>query len=117
MRDPLSRIARLFVPGGAIEAGETPAIAAAREAFEETGHRVQIDSTSEVVAHYPYEWDGVLVQVTTHFFRGSLVEPDRSPAPVTDASYNEGVIWLPVSEVRTALGFHPTILSAIEQLI
>jgi tRNA(adenine34) deaminase len=117
MRDPQTRIARLFAPGGAIEPGETAAMAAAREALEETGYRVQIDRASEVVAHYPYEWDGVLVQVTTHFFRGSLADPEAPPEPVTDASYHEGVIWLPLSDVQTQLGFHPAIFSAIAQLL
>lgn len=117
MRDPQTRIARLFAPGGAIEPGETPAMAAAREALEETGYRVRIDAESELVARYPYEWDGVLVQVTTHFFRGALVHPEAPPEPVTDASYHEGVIWLPVSNVQAELGFHPAIFSAIARLL
>jgi tRNA(adenine34) deaminase len=117
MRDPRSHVVRLFAPGGAIEPGETPAMAAAREALEETGYRVQIDATSEVVAHYPYEWDGVLVQVTTHFFRGTLTDPSAPPQIVSDASYHEGVIWLPLSEIHTELGFHPAIFSAIAQLL
>jgi tRNA(adenine34) deaminase len=117
LRDPRTRVARLFVPGGAIEAGETPAMAAEREAFEETGYRIRIDPASEVVAHYPYEWDGVLRQVTTHFFRGSLIDPSAPPEIVSDASYHEGVIWLPVSEVHVQLAFQAQILSAIQQLV
>jgi tRNA(adenine34) deaminase len=117
LRDPQTRVARLFVPGGAIEAGETPAITAAREALEETGYAIGVDSESEVVAHYPYEWDGVLKQITTHFFRGSLVEPDAEPSRVDDATYHEGVIWLPVSQIAADLGFHPVMLAAIERLV
>jgi 8-oxo-dGTP pyrophosphatase MutT (NUDIX family) len=117
LRDPRTRIARLFVPGGAIEAGETPVMAAEREAFEETGYRIRIDAESEVVAHYPYEWDGVLRQVTTYFFRGSLIAPDAPPEAVSDASYHEGVVWLPLSEVQKELAFEPTILSSVQQLV
>lgn len=117
MRDPQTRVVRLFVPGGAIEAGETPTIAAARETLEETGYRVRVDAESEVVAHYPYEWDGVLRQITTYFFRGSLVDPELKPAPVDDANYNEGVVWLPVREIPSALGFNDVMRTAIERLL
>jgi tRNA(adenine34) deaminase len=117
MRDPSTRVARLFVPGGAIEVGETPAIAAEREALEETGYRLRVDAESELVAHYPYEWDGEPRQIVTHFFRGQLLEPDAEPSPVDDANYHEGVVWLPLSEIAATLGFNAVILSAIEQLL
>jgi tRNA(adenine34) deaminase len=117
MRDPRTRVVRLFVPGGAIESGETATIAAARETLEETGYRVRIDAESEVVAHYPYEWDGVLRQITTYFFRGSLIDPDLEPAFVDDANYHEGVVWLPVTDIPRALGFNDTMRSAIERLL
>jgi tRNA(adenine34) deaminase len=117
LRDPLTREARLFVPGGAIEAGETPVIAAAREALEETGFAIRVEPASELIARYPYEWNGHLMRVTTHFFRGSLVEPEAEPRRVDDASYHEGVIWLPIAEVPNALGFHSVICGAVQKLI
>jgi tRNA(adenine34) deaminase len=117
MRDPRTRVVRLFVPGGAIEPGETPTIAAARETLEETGYRVRVDPESEVVAHYPYEWDGVLRPITTHFFRGVLVDAEREPEHVDDASYNEGVVWLPLGEIESALDFNNVMKVAIEQLL
>jgi 8-oxo-dGTP pyrophosphatase MutT (NUDIX family) len=117
MRDPRTRVVRLFVPGGGIEAGETATFAAARETLEETGYRVQVDAESEVVAHYPYEWDGVLRPIITHFFRGSLLEPDLEPAPVNDADFNEGVVWLPLEEIPSALGFNDVVRSAVERLL
>src|SRR5690606_29243378 len=43
LRDPSSGVVRLFVPGGAVDAGETPAQAAARETHEETGYAVEVD--------------------------------------------------------------------------
>lgn len=117
MRDPKTRIARLFVPGGAIEPGETAVEAAAREAFEETGYRVAVAANTEHVVRYPYEWDGELRQIITHFFRASLVEPDREPLVVNDASYHEGVVWLSLSDVPAQLSFDATIRGAIEHLL
>jgi 8-oxo-dGTP pyrophosphatase MutT (NUDIX family) len=117
MRDPRTRVARLFVPGGAIEPGETAADAAAREAYEETGYRVAVDAASEHAVHYPYEWDGELRQIVTHFFRASLVEPGRDPVAVNDANYNEGVVWLALRDIPEQLSFNETIRSAIERLL
>ena len=120
LRDPKTGVARLFVPGGAIEPGETPAMAAAREVLEETGYEVEVDPASEVVAQYPYEWNGVLRQVRTHFFKArgpARVEDARSlPARVNDASYNEGVVWLPLEEIPTHLGFNDAICAAVLRL-
>lgn len=113
LRDPVTGILRLFAPGGAVEPGETPAQAAARETFEETGYRVQPDLGSERIARYPFVWAGENVDCTTHFFRARLRGDKRAPAATRDADYNEGAVWLPLCQLEDALGFHREIHAAL----
>lgn len=117
LRDPTTRIARLFVPGGAIESGETAAEAAVRETLEETGYHVRVLPERARVARYPYTWDRVTFAVTTHFFAATLIDAARPAQPVSDASYNEGVVWLALDEIPRALGFEETMLEAISALL
>lgn len=117
LRDPHTRVPRWFVPGGAIEPGETPAQAAARETFEETGYRVAIDEARELVLRYPFEWNAISFDVTTHFFPATLLDPNAPPAPVNDADYHEGVAWLPRADLAAALGFHEAIYRAVHALL
>lgn len=116
LRDPVSRVARLFVPGGAVEPDETPAEAAARETWEETGYRVAIDPGSERVVRYPFVWAGVEVDCTTHFFHARLEDALRAPSPTRDADYNEGVVWLKLADLDRELGFHRAICAAVRAL-
>jgi 8-oxo-dGTP pyrophosphatase MutT (NUDIX family) len=116
LRDPMSRIARLFVPGGGVESPETTVEAAARETLEETGFDVSIDTASELTARYRYGWAGVDIDCETHFFRARLRSSRTSPEPVRDAAYNEGVIWLPLSRLAE-LDFHAPIAQAIRALL
>jgi tRNA(adenine34) deaminase len=115
LRDPGSRELRLFPPGGRVEADESPASAAARETLEETGYVVTVDPASEIVARYPFVWNGQQVDVTTHFFRARLATA-APPLAVHDASYHEGVVWLPWSHVRATLGYDENILRAVLSL-
>lgn len=117
LRDPTTRVARLFVPGGAIEAGETAAEAARREALEETGYGVRVLGETARIARYPYVWNGSTLSVTTHFFAGQLIDPARPAQTVSDATYNEGVVWLALEDIASALGFERTMFEAISALI
>jgi 8-oxo-dGTP pyrophosphatase MutT (NUDIX family) len=116
LRDPTTRLSRLFVPGGAIEPGEQAWQTAERETLEETGYRVRAEPEHTIVASYPFEWDGALYQVTTCFVRARLVDAATTPLPVNDADFHEGVCWIDVTEIPRELGFHPDILSAVSQL-
>jgi len=117
LRDPKTGVAQLFPPGGAIEPGESASVAAERETLEETGYRVVLASGQAHVARYPYTWNGTPRRVTTHFFRAWLLDGKQSAAPVHDASYHEGVVWLPLAELDRTLGFEPAILAAVRALV
>jgi 8-oxo-dGTP pyrophosphatase MutT (NUDIX family) len=117
LRDPLSRVARLFVPGGRIERGESAAEAAARETLEETGYAVEIDHDARISARYPYVWMGLKIAVTTHFFRARLADDRPEPLPTHDATYNEGACWLPLDQLEAELSFHLAILEAVRSLV
>jgi 8-oxo-dGTP pyrophosphatase MutT (NUDIX family) len=117
LRDPVTRVARLFPPGGAIEPGETPLTAAVRETLEETGYRVVANAARSNVARYPYVWNGVERAVTTHFFAGTLVDPLQPPEPVSDAHYNEATVWLELAAVPASLAFQAEILAAVLSLL
>jgi 8-oxo-dGTP pyrophosphatase MutT (NUDIX family) len=116
LRDPTTRVARLFVPGGAIEAGETPEQAAVRETLEETGHHVRLLPRSQL-ARYPYVWNGQSFDVSTHFIAAELSEPNTPPHAVDDAAYNECVVWLGLEAVPFAMSFEPTMLAAVVALL
>jgi 8-oxo-dGTP pyrophosphatase MutT (NUDIX family) len=60
-----------LTPGGAIDPGETPAQAAARELAEETGHRFPSTGTGHAVAVDSGQWqaaDGTTVTTTNWYF-------------------------------------------------
>lgn len=117
LRDPLSGAERLFPPGGGIEAGEDALACALREALEETGYRVRALPRPPVVARYPFVWEGVSFDCTTTFFLCTLDEPMRAPGLVSDAPYHRGVVWIPVREAATSLGYDETIRAAVLGLI
>jgi 8-oxo-dGTP pyrophosphatase MutT (NUDIX family) len=117
LRDPLTRVARLFPPGGAIEPGEAPLAAAVRETLEETGYRVVANAARSSVARYPYVWNGVERAVTTHFFAATLADPQQPPETVRDADYNEATVWLDLDAVPANLDFQAEILAAVVSLL
>src|SRR5262245_50375431 len=58
LRDPHSGTLYRLPPGGEIHQGESPAAAAEREVFEETGVRVAIVQPTELVVDYVFYWSG-----------------------------------------------------------
>lgn len=114
--DPVTGRQYLFVPGGAVEPGESPAAAAARETLEETGYRVAVDPASEVVAAYCFRWAGKDYDCRTHFFRAELADPAAAPAVVDDDPYLLGVEWVAVADVDDVFGYHEDIRRAVRAL-
>lgn len=115
LQDPTTQRIYLLPPGGKIEPGEKPAIAALREAKEETGFDVEIDESSEQIIRYPFKWNGREHDCTTHFFLARLVSMDA--VPITDEDYNLGIAWLPLSQVDAELAYHDTLRSAIVEMV
>jgi 8-oxo-dGTP pyrophosphatase MutT (NUDIX family) len=111
MRDPNSGFTFLTIPGGAIESGETPAEAAIRETREESGYRVRLNESSHRVTAYPFEWNGLLYDCTTHWYLASPLPV--APEPVDDADYMLRHLWLPHNEVATAFEYHKDIQATI----
>jgi 8-oxo-dGTP pyrophosphatase MutT (NUDIX family) len=118
LRDPATGVDALFPPGGAIESGETPRETAQRETLEETGLRVRVDAALEIVETYPFRWAGVDYEVTTHYFAASLESAFCLTVPaVNDAPYNLGASWLPVGEALRTMSVHPSIASAVADVL
>lgn len=113
--DPTTQVKYVFLPGGAIDPGESRLEAAKRESFEETGYRIRVLPNSECVREYDFHWDGKLYACRTWFYCGE-VEP-IAPVVVQDAAYHQGIVWVPEAEVDQVFAYHPDILSAIHQLM
>ncbi len=80
------------VPGGRLEAGETPAQAAAREVLEETGWRP--GPLHPLVTYHPTNGHS---DATFHLFVADGAEHMGEPTDRTEAARVE---WVPVEQVR-----------------
>ena len=117
LRDPVTRIATWFPPGGGIEDGETPEETARRETLEETGLRVRIEPGS-FAQDYEFTWAAVDYAITTHWFRATLLDAFvRTIPPVVDAEYNLGAAWLPIDDALHELATHPDICTAMRRIL
>jgi len=114
--DPFDGMHYLFLPGGEIEPGESPAAAAERETLEETGYAVRVVEPA-LVFDYDFMWAGKPYACRTYFFRAALIDPAATPGPVNDDGYIQGVEWTPVAHVDKTFAYHATIRDAVRQLL
>jgi 8-oxo-dGTP pyrophosphatase MutT (NUDIX family) len=114
--DPVSGQRYFFLPGGAIETGESPAQAAIRETWEETGYRIAVTG-EPMVRDYVFTWAGKTYDCQTYFFRANLSDPSAAAAEVHDEAYLTGVEWAPVDRADEVFAYHPAILQAVRALL
>ncbi len=114
--DPTSGQNYFFLPGGAIETNESPLQAAARECFEETGYEVNVLPETAFERKYDFSWDGQSYSCRTIFYLATVTNPDKAPAKVNDASYHQGVEWLPLKSIDQVFAYHEDILWAVQKL-
>jgi 8-oxo-dGTP pyrophosphatase MutT (NUDIX family) len=117
LKDPATGLTHSYVPGGAIEANETPSDAALREAREETGYSLKLDLGSSFVSQYPFLWNDTWYQCTTHWFKAFLDPDDQIPSVIQDAAYHCGVEWLPLARIEEAFSYHEQIKQDVMRLV
>lgn len=115
--DPTSQKEYFFIPGGKIDDGETPAQAAVRECFEETGYRIRLLEDSALEKKYDFLWNGATHHCHTVFYLAVLDEKWHEPVPVQDAAYHRGAAWVSKNSVAETFAYDTNILAAIQKLL
>ena len=111
--DPVSGRRYLFLPGGAIEPGESAVAAAERETLEETGYAVRATAAGAVQHDYSFVWAGRAYACRTTFVSAVLADPAAGPAVVSDADYLGAAEWLDLARVAEAFDYHDVIRRAV----
>ncbi len=102
-----SRDTHWLTPGGGLEPGETPLMAAVRETYEETGIRAALPDTAPEVfrARRAWSWDGRHYDQVDHYFTaqvaGGIATAPTHPTPAERAALL-GHRWWSVAELRAS---------------
>lgn len=115
--DPTAQVPYFFLPGGAVEPGETPSATAARECLEETGYQVRILEDTAFERVYDFPWDGKVHHCKTVFYVGVLEQKWTPPRKIEDASYHRGVDWIPAKDAAQVFDYNKNILWAVQKLL
>jgi 8-oxo-dGTP pyrophosphatase MutT (NUDIX family) len=91
-----------FTPGGGMEPGETAEVAALREAFEETGHRVAALHGPVARRSSVFPFDGRLIEQREQFFvaRVPAFEPTKEGWTELERRALAGLRWWTLDELR-----------------
>lgn len=115
--DPTSKTPYFFIPGGAIEPGESPAQCAARECLEETGYAIRVLEETAFERKYDFFWNGRVHSCHTTFYVGELTQKWIPPHKIEDAEYHLGVEWLEVKSIPEVFNYNKDILWAVQKLL
>ena len=93
-----------LTPGGGVEPGESPRLAAQREAAEEIGLDLVLDSDAEAVLQTQrlWSWDGIVYDQVDHFYVAHVPEAvEPTPGGLTDVEKTTllGFRWWTVEEL------------------
>jgi len=115
--DPLTKAEYFFIPGGAIESGETPVQTATRECLEETGYQIRILEETAFERKYDFFWNGQINACHTVFYVGVLDQEWTPPHKIHDADYHKGVEWIDLKKVKETFRYNKDILWAVEKMV
>lgn len=116
-KDPATKAPYFFLPGGAIEKGESTVAAAIRECHEETGYKIRVFEDSAFTRTYDFNWNGKTHHCQTVFYLAALDQEWEPPRPVKDANYHQGVAWIDKNEASRIFSYHKDILWAVQKLL